>query len=205
MFTCVNCDRSFTRKYNLLRHQGSSCVARHPDNAQAAKRVKVNDGASTSRASNIKCVECDISVPANKMASHLRTQEHKANSCVPIAEGVNLIRSAFKKRIASYRVHSVNNHNDYKKFFSDIQEKVINLMEKSAEKHNTTKINMEVFARYILPTSGNVDIKSFNTANIIIDQGTDIHSAYDTFVDGMISQTTEFSEKDSGKLISTKL
>lgn len=119
--------------------------------------------------------------------------------------GVEIVQSAFKYRIVTYRVHSENNHLDYVMFFNEIRPKILNLLEEVLRIHKTIKVNMETFARYTLPTQDLADMKSFNTCNRILDEAMDLNSVLDSFVDSMIIQTTEFQERDSGMLIFIKV
>lgn len=199
MYLCDNCGKEFTRESSLYRHIRESCRA--SENYQA-KRPRIDEGPSTSTSSNetVLCNCCNKHIPVNARISHLRTLEHKNNACVDYIPNVQLIKSAFKLRIASYRVISDKRCSDYDEFFSSIKNTIIQLLEEVQREHNMVKVNMEVFARYILQTQERLDIKSFNTINKIIDGSTDINAAYDSFVDLMKLQTTEFQERDSGKI-----
>ena len=132
------------------------------------------------------------------MKSHKRTLQHRTNSCIPLTDGVEIVRSAFKYRIITYRVHSENEKLDYLIFFNEIRYKILNLLEEVLTLHKTVKVNMETFASYILQTQEISDMKSFNTPNKILDQGMDLNNVLDSFVDMMVTQTTEFQERDSG-------
>ncbi|XP_030752302.1 uncharacterized protein LOC115879548 [Sitophilus oryzae] len=58
---------------------------------------------------------------------------------------------------------------------------------------------MEVFGSYILPSTENYSSeKSFNTANQIIDGSSDLDEKYLWFVEKLMTQASEFLEKDSG-------
>ncbi|KAJ8943139.1 hypothetical protein NQ318_017338 [Aromia moschata] len=90
---------------------------------------------------------------------------------------MKLIQTAFKSRIASYRVHSENRYSDYNMFFESIKNKVIHLLSE------TQKI---------------VNNKSFNTANKVIDSAADLNDVFYVFVDLMTTQMSEFEKRDSG-------
>ncbi|KAJ8967216.1 hypothetical protein NQ317_001325 [Molorchus minor] len=132
------------------------------------------------------------------MRAHKRTLQHRTNACIPMVDGVYVIRSAFKCRIVSYRAHSKEYHINYTLFFNELKSKIIELLEEVLNRHKIVKVNMEAFARYTLPTKEISDVKSFNTPNEIVDQSMDLSSVWEKFVDLMINQTTEFQERDSG-------
>ncbi|KAJ8938051.1 hypothetical protein NQ318_013959 [Aromia moschata] len=110
---------------------------------------------------------------------------------------MKLIQTAFKSRIASYRVHSENRYSDYNIFFESIKNKVIHLLSEVI-KNNAVKVIMELFGRYILQTQKIVDNKSFNTANKVIDSAADLNDVFYVFVDLMTTQMSEFQKRDSG-------
>lgn len=202
MYFCSECGASFTRIDNLRRHERSSCKGSQSIHNVSTKRRKVDEEPSTSTSSTSMqiCNCCNKNVAAHKMASHMRTLEHKTNSCITLSNGIQMLCSAFKCRIVSYRIHSESRHLDYVTFFSEIKNKVLSLLEEVLRIHKAVKVNMEVFGRYILQTQECSDIKSFNTTNTILDLSSDLASAYDIFIDKMITQSTEFQERDSGIL-----
>ncbi|KAJ8938044.1 hypothetical protein NQ318_013952 [Aromia moschata] len=106
---------------------------------------------------------------------------------------MKLIQTAFKSRIASYRVHSENRYSDYNIFFESIKNKVIHLLSEVI-KNNAVKVIMELFGRL----KKIVDNKSFNTANKVIDSAADLNDVFYVFVDLMTTQMSEFQKRDSG-------
>ncbi|KAJ8941847.1 hypothetical protein NQ318_005130 [Aromia moschata] len=99
---------------------------------------------------------------------------------------MKLIQTAFKSRIASYRVHSENRYSDYNMFFESIKNKVIHLLSEVIKIHNAVK------------TQKIVNNKSFNTANKVIDSAADLNDVFYVFVDLMTTQMSEFEKRDSG-------
>ncbi|KAJ8933402.1 hypothetical protein NQ318_004939 [Aromia moschata] len=107
---------------------------------------------------------------------------------------MKLIQTAFKSRIASYRVHSENRYSDYNMFFESIKNKVIHLLSEVIKIHNAVKVIMELFGRL----KKIVNNKSFNTANKVIDSAADLNDVFYVFVDLMTTQMSEFEKRDSG-------
>ena len=127
--------------------------------------------------------------------------QHRNNAAIPLSENVQIIQTAFKCRIVSYRVCAVNVYIDYQMFFNEIKSTVLDLLKNIIFAHNSIKVNMEVFGSYILPSTENYSSeKSFNTANQIIDGSSDLDEKYLWFVDKLMTQASEFLEKDSGML-----
>lgn len=197
-FVCENCDMSFTHNSALLRHQLQSCKRRFDFNAGGQKRRRIDGGASSSSPTMQKCDLCDISVPREQMLAHSRTIEHKNNSCKPLSDGVQLMQSAFKNRIVTYRISGDREHTDYTAFFEDIKSKVISLIGEILRVQQTLKINMVVVGRYFLQSQELVSDKSFNTSNAVVTMANDLHDVYQSFVEVMKVQSTDFQEKDSG-------
>ncbi|XP_074026512.1 uncharacterized protein [Leptinotarsa decemlineata] len=188
MYSC-ECGKSFTRSDNLRRHQLQSCQG-----GPSVKRVRLDDAA----APMYTCNCCNVMIPLTQVNSHNRTLQHKNNTCVQFSDGVQIIKSAFKRRIATYRVQSSIVSTDYMLFFNEIRQKVIELLESAIRVHKIIKVNMEVFGSYILQTQDLKETKSFNSQNRTVDQSTDLNSLFDGFRNGIIAQTTEFQERDSG-------
>lgn len=146
------------------------------------------------------CATCNVDVPANYMSAHQRTVQHRNNSCSPMSDGVQLMHSAFKNRIATYRINSDNVHLDYLAFFSEIKVKVLNLINELLRVHHVLKINMVAVGMYFLQSQDTFSEKSFNTSNEIVTLESDMDAVYQHFIEIMKTQSTEFQEKDSGML-----
>ncbi|KAJ8913586.1 hypothetical protein NQ315_013993, partial [Exocentrus adspersus] len=142
-----------------------------------------------------KCLNKVVQV-SNEVA-HRRTLEHRTNACVNLMPGIQLTESVFRGCIASYRVHSDNEHTDFTLFF-----KFVNLMVEVLRFHTTVKVNVELFGRYIIQTGESqedlIDIKCFNTTNQIINSSMDLDEVLNMFMDILVNQASEFQERDSG-------
>lgn len=194
-YTCEKCGEKFTRSYNLVRHEKQACGGRRVGD-QVAKRPRVADGRTSPDMQ--KCDVCDVMVSQSGVLAHERSLEHRNRSCVPFCEGVQIIESAFRSRIVSYRVTGHGHHVNYTVFFNEIKVKVLNLIREILLTQRSLKINMETFGRYVLPTQDIHSVKSFNTANKIVNVGSDLDTIYGSFVETMKVQAADFQEKDSG-------
>lgn len=128
-----------------------------------------------------------------------KTLEQRKNACATVLP-VQFIGSAFRNRILNYRLFDKNKHIDIPTFSATIKNRVISLLEEMLRVHIMVKVNMGLFAKYIMQTDGSqgnqetTDIKSFNTANKIIRGSTDLEDCFAAFVDLIMNQTLEFQE-----------
>lgn len=196
MYLCSVCGKSFTRSDNLRRHERQSCTPISVDEPES-KRVKLDHDGQSPEIVTVKC--CNKDIPRTQIHAHRRTLEHRTMSCTPKSDGVQIINTAFKCRIISYRVHSEEKLTDFDEFFNRVKAKIISLLEDVIRVHKSIKVNMETFANFILQTRETSDVKAFNSCNRTLDESVDLDDVYQEFVDTMKSQTSEFEEKDSGK------
>ncbi|CAH1960933.1 unnamed protein product [Acanthoscelides obtectus] len=145
------------------------------------------------------CPCCNITLLKNRMTTHTRTLQHRTKSAVPMSDGVRLIYSAFRCRIASYRFSATDAYINFQDFFRNIQQNVLDVIEEKLLVYKALKVNMEVFGKYVLQS------KYVDTTNKVIDMGVDLPIVYKHFTDEIISQSSEFDEKDSGWAIETVL
>lgn len=189
MFECEKCGKSFTRSDNKNRHMQSSCKG---------KRIKFDNDAGP--ANCLKCDICDVYVEKNCYTAHIRSNLHRGNAFVIVDEGVERIVGVFGDRIVSYRVYDTSKHYiDVEEFAHNIQEKLATLIDSVLVIHNSVKINLELYGLYFLLTRENVEVKSFNTKNKVVTQGSNFYEIYDAFIDEIAAKMSEFQERDSGK------
>lgn len=199
MHKCKLCNKNFSRKDGLLRHIKEVCYERSQpstsdDNstvAPAAKKMKF-------------CDECNLDIPIRKFPGHLKTYSHKMNVCRPDnVEGVELIQSAFKQRIASYKIRGDNEKN-VDEFFQKNRRKIIKLLTTCLEQFPSVKIYFELFAEYVLLVKELLDIKSFNTKNVIVTSASNLDAVLDDFVAIIKMKMSEFNQKESGRYANKK-
>ena len=214
MFKCSGCDVPFTRKDNLKRHEKYSCGKRRftdklqldsephlkitKNNTQSHSVLPKNINSSTDNNKMMKCATCNIDVIPTFYNSHLKSKLHKEAVLEWKEEGIEIIKSAFKNRIITYRFTGKTAHIDFNDFFGEIVEKFYKIVNEERIKHNVIKINAEVYGIYMLPSDDTYEIKSFNTKNEICSLSCNIGEIYEVFKSTIITKAQEFQERDSG-------
>ncbi|XP_072376726.1 uncharacterized protein [Diabrotica undecimpunctata] len=114
-----------------------------------------------------------------------------------LENGVTKLTHAFKNRIASYRFMSKSNKISYSGFMNEVKPKVIKILSDYLLQHTALKVNCELFAMFYKPENEMSDIKSMNTSNKIFTLSSHISDMYDDFAEAIMTQASEFQEKDS--------
>ncbi|KAL0830151.1 hypothetical protein ABMA28_003608 [Loxostege sticticalis] len=98
------------------------------------------------------CSLCNITVDRKRWTEHVRSNTHKNNSTVPICDNVEQIKSAFKGRIASYKVVASNEEvrNSPSLFLNNIKNQIKSLINHSLQTHTCIKVNFEFFCTFLL-------------------------------------------------------
>lgn len=113
-------------------------------------------------------------------------------------DGVVTVQTAFQSRIASYRVGSANYHIIVEEFMSEIKNKVLALLQRKVLDFRSVKVNVELFGYFVLESQDLSEMKSFNTRNEIVTEGTDLDELYDNFSGVLDEKVSEFQERESG-------
>lgn len=145
------------------------------------------------------CNECKVYV--SNFTAHKKSNLHKSNCLINTKfDNVQVIATAFKNRIRSYRVNSIANdiHSTPEQFLNRISKSVLELIKISLEKHTALKVNLELFVAYTQPKNNEKAMKSFNTQYFQIFQNTDILSLYSSYIDNLITKCSEFELSESG-------
>lgn len=154
--------------------------------------------------SKIYCESCCKEVDKTFFCNHLKSTTHKNKIIAESGseESIQIIKSAFKTRIVSYRIQNFNEkHSDIIDFFGSVKDKILFVIQNERLKHTTVKINICLFASYIkqkLDQNTELSDISFNTKNFVIDQTTDLEDLYTKVVEVIKTQSEEFYEKGSG-------
>lgn len=147
----------------------------------------------------VKCENCQINVPKKEYRFHLRTNLHKFNSKLNSEyEYIDIIATAFKNRIISYRVNPSQEFLDPEAFLMASKEIVMKVINNNLIKHGAIKLNFELFAHFIQPKSYKQQMKSFNTKYEIVYQSTDISSLFSNVVNTFERKISELELCESG-------
>ncbi|XP_069366011.1 uncharacterized protein [Maniola hyperantus] len=149
----------------------------------------------------VECEKCNILIPKNKISHHLRTTIHKSKCLVRTdIENIEIITTAFKNRIVTYRLNipQKENYLDPDSFMCDSKTKILNLIKTSINEHKCIKIYFELFAYYTLPESYEMELKSFSTKYETLFCTSDLYYFYDNLVSALTSNMSEFEHKKSG-------
>lgn len=205
MEKCNNCNKTFTRKDNLKRHQQNVCGSTSSSNTyRKRKGIQTTDVLRKKKkvSDDFKyCSFCNLTIPTKFYNAHLRSQKHKDKTCVNTTEpGVQIIDCAFKNRIITYRIIPTRSHDDFNNFFEDVKEKQIRLVTNEIDKHRSIKLNLVIFCSFTLETQDIKETKSFNAKNKILTISSDVSKCYEEFKEELSTQATEFESTGSGNI-----
>ena len=145
------------------------------------------------------CNECKVYV--SNFTSHKKSNLHKSNCLINTKfDNVQVIATAFKNRIRSYRVNPIakGTHLTPELFLNSVSGSVFELIKISLEKHAALKINVELFVSYTQPKNNETAIKSFNTLYFTIFRNTDIIELYSNYIENLVTKCSEFELSESG-------
>lgn len=145
------------------------------------------------------CKQCQKVIRKSLWSSHLRTNIHKNNSFKVNDDGdVEIIKSAFKERIISYKIAANSFYINFVEFCDHILPKIMKIMKLELHKHTCIKLNMELFGLYLNPNDESHSVKSFNTPFRVICNSSELNNEVDEMVGIMDRKADELAEKDSG-------
>lgn len=148
------------------------------------------------------CKEC-----GETFSSHLHSlsRRHKNKCCTEIADGIQIVKTAFKNRLTTYRIFSKKYPTDVELYLNDLKPKFVSLLKNSLLNHTNVKVNMELYGAYLLPSDESQDIKSFNSRYSIVSMQTDLDELFNVFQQVLVSKSCRFREKNSGWALSKLL
>lgn len=145
------------------------------------------------------CHVCDENVPQTGFVGHLRSNRHKKRcSVVHLGRGVVALPSAFKCRVASYRVSTENYHISVVEYMAELKDKIISLIQGQMTKLKSIKFNFELFGYFVLEAQDLQEIKTFMTANEVATRGVDLSDLYDNLTGVLDEKVSEFCQRESG-------
>jgi len=165
------------------------------------RRLVTSDEAQPSTSDCLKCSHCNLYIAPEMLLAHRRSNQHKAKTLLQSSyDGVFLLQTAFKNRIATFQIPTTRQTVDYVGFLNEIKQMVLRIIEDSIIKDKTLKLNFELFGNYYLKTTGEFSVKSFNTKNEVITVATNLVELYDSMQEILIAKAQEFNENKSGNL-----
>lgn len=146
-----------------------------------------------------KCEYCQIEIPINEYRFHLRTNLHKCNCILKSEyENINIIATAFKNRIMSYRLNPSGEYLMPETFLMDSLNDIIKIISDCLVKHKCIKLNLELFAYFMKSTSDERELKSFMTKYEIVYQSTDIKELFMNAIYTFERKISELEHCESG-------
>ncbi|KAL0879453.1 hypothetical protein ABMA27_003204 [Loxostege sticticalis] len=131
------------------------------------------------------CSVCNTSIGSNFWIGHLRSRSHKQNnSSQPHSDGVEIVASAFRFRIISYRI--VPSESDQ------------SLKHEALKKHTSLKVNFELFSIFMLFKNTMQKMKSFLTKKFVIYQNYDFDNVFFKLQSTLKKKIDEFQESYTG-------
>lgn len=146
------------------------------------------------------CEDCGITAKSLNWFNHCGEQEHKNNVNKSVGNRVNLLRSKFRTRIQAYRFlkKDINlNAENYLKEGKLIFKKLLN---NSLADHVLIKFNLELVARYKLPSNPLMSEQDiYHISEMVrLSRADDIDDVLGTQIDKIKTKMSEFQERDSG-------
>ena len=133
-------------------------------------------------------------------SSHLRTNKHKNKATYKsLQDGVEIINSAFNKRIVTYKISPKGFVLQFKIFFQEVLTRLLLVWEEEVLKHVCVKTNIEVFGYYYNPSNDQYDVKSFNTPFKIICSSSNFKEIAEEMFQIIDTKADAFAERDSGE------
>lgn len=152
------------------------------------------------------CTVCDIHLDKKKWIGHLKSLSHKNRCTVPVVDAaaddaeIIEVTSAFRKRIASYRILPTDdtNHIFPDLFLNTLRSKVNKLLNSYLKKHTSLKVNFEYYANFLLFKNDQQEIKSFATKNFEIHNNFNFEKIFELLLTIIKKKLEEFQDRDSG-------
>ncbi|KAB0790253.1 hypothetical protein PPYR_15409, partial [Photinus pyralis] len=143
------------------------------------------------------CDVCSEHVSSRDYVGHLRSVKHKNNSLAFSTEGVQVITSAFKSRIVSYRISANTQYINLKEFVESLADVIKKLVREQIDIMGSVKVNCELFGYFILESKDRGEVKSFNTRNQVLTISSDLSEWFKDIIEKLEVDATEFEHRES--------
>lgn len=216
MFTCKQCNKVFSRKFNLKRHINTHSKRVSIYMCRVCYKEFFNEARATIHEKKCMkqkkiykfCEQCQKNILTKNWNNHFLSNEHKSKSLEIWDNKFHMIKSAFKDRVITLVYKNNDESIIYaKEFFEKAKLDICNLIKTMLHKHGSIKFNFELFASYVKFSSKGydddddemiMDIKSFNSKMCSIYVDTLIEENYNEIANNIIGKMSEFQERDSG-------
>ncbi|XP_059221314.1 uncharacterized protein LOC131995971 isoform X1 [Stomoxys calcitrans] len=153
----------------------------------------------------VYCENCNLAIPKNQWKNHISTNTH-IDKCVKwLDKDVSCFGSSFQNRIESYKIkNSEINNLIPENFFKSIQEKVINIIQKALQKHESIKYNCTLHCNYILmkeKAEDEISLFTHHTKMLVLSPSSTLEEILNHYIENcneIIKKMSEFQERDSG-------
>jgi hypothetical protein len=117
-----------------------------------------------------------------------------------LSDDVEIVESAFRKRIVTYRISARNDESlgSIDTFMNSIRNKIKWLLDDSITKHTCVKVNFELFGMFLMFKDNSQVMKSFGTKNKILYLSYDFEALFSEIVNSLKKKYEEFQDRDSG-------
>lgn len=146
------------------------------------------------------CEDCNLNIPSMKWFRHCAEETHKTNIQKLIGSRVQLLRRKFRNRILAYRFPKGDFNLNVENYLKEGKMIFRKLLNNNLADNVLIKFNLEIAARYKLPTSPLMteqDIYHISEM-ILLSRTDDIDDVLGTQIDVIKTKMSEFQERDSG-------
>lgn len=146
------------------------------------------------------CSICNEQIEKRRWVGHVRSNLHKNKSTTLLYDNIEIIKSAFKGRVASYRILATNDETQSAPsyFLNNARVAVKTLIDRSLFKFTAVKVNFELFSTFLTFKNDAHEIKSFCTKNFNLHLNFNFSAIYDQVTSILLNKIEEFQERDSG-------
>lgn len=134
----------------------------------------------------------------NLFGAHLNSLGHKNKTLIDGENGIQEVRHAFNRQIATFRIPAVSLLIDVEEFLGYCKEKMLTVLKKKFEQCGALKVSLELFGQYIQPVKETEATKSFNTKTIPITRFEELDELLARLEDVIKNKASEFEHNDSG-------
>lgn len=149
----------------------------------------------------VECSECNVFISKRYLTNHFNSNTHKNNVFSSDSQLINvqLIESAFRNRVATYRVScNTNNLDTPETFLEKNKNTIFTLLDRSIANHCSLKVNFILNANFTQETKKLNNVFDFQLSNNIVTVTSDKNELFLSLVNEISVRLSNFERKDSG-------